>query len=169
MIKENFIFEGSIAARKIQRMAMEIAEANIGVDELVLAGIKDNGFFIAEKVAGYLAEVFGGRITVVGLEIDKKNIENNLNRSDYDFKNKIVILIDDVANSGRTMLYAMQPILAHFPKKIQTLALVERTYKKFPVHVDFVGLSVSTSRDEYIEVLVEDGELRGAVINSLEE
>ncbi len=168
MIKENYIFEKSTAARKIQRMAMEVAEANIGEHELVLAGIRDNGFFIAEKVAGYLAKVFGGKITVVGLEMDKKNIENNLQKSAYDFKNKIVILIDDVANSGRTMLYAMQPILAHFPKKIQTLALVERTYKKFPVHVDFVGLSVSTTRDEFIEVLVESREVTGAVIRSVE-
>lgn len=168
MIKENYIFEKSTAARKIQRMAMEVAESNIGEAELILAGIRDNGFYIAEKVAEYLAGIFKGKITVVGLTIDKKNIQNEIPQTDQDFKNKIVILIDDVANSGRTMLYAMQPILAHFPKKIQTLALVERTYKKFPVHVDFVGLSVSTSRDEFIEVLVENREVTGAVIRSVE-
>jgi len=79
-----------------------------------------------------------------------------------DFTGKTIILIDDVANSGRTMLYALKPLLDQHPKKIQTLALVERTHKSFPVDVDYVGLSVSTTTDEHIEVEVENGEVLGA-------
>jgi len=71
-------------------------------------------------------------------------------------------LIDDVANSGRTMLYALKPLLEKLPKKIQTLALVERTHKSFPVDVDYVGLSVSSTTDEHIVVEVEAGEVLGA-------
>ena len=82
-----------------------------------------------------------------------------------DFNDKAIILIDDVANSGRTMLYALKPLLQQLPQKIQTLALVERTHKSFPVDVDYVGLSVSTTADEHIVVEVENGEVMGAWMN----
>lgn len=146
---------------------MQVAEANIGEPELILAGIKNNGVFIANKIAAHLKDVYPGKVNVIALDIDKKNPGKTAIQTGNNFNDKIVVLIDDVANSGRTMLYAIEPMLADFPKKIQTLALVERTYKKFPVHLNFVGLSVSTSKNEYIEVLVENGEVTGAVINSI--
>jgi pyrimidine operon attenuation protein/uracil phosphoribosyltransferase len=94
--------------------------------------------------------------------MDKKNpLQISLNGA-IDFNEKNIILIDDVANSGRTMLYALKPLLEQLPRKIQTLALVERTHKSFPVDVDFVGFSVSTTLDEHILVEVEDGEVMGA-------
>ena len=71
-------------------------------------------------------------------------------------------MIDDVANSGKTMLYALKPLLDQYPKKIQTLALVERTHKTFPVQVDYIGMSVSTTLDEHIYVEVEKDEITGA-------
>ncbi|MBS1926097.1 MAG: phosphoribosyltransferase, partial [Bacteroidetes bacterium] len=77
-----------------------------------------------------------------------------------------VILIDDVANSGRTMSFALKLLLGFSPAEIQTLALVERTHKLFPVAVDYVGISVSSGRNEYIEVLIEKGEVQGAVLKS---
>ena len=99
---------------------------------------------------------------VLELSLDKKNpLAISLN-TDMDFTDKTILLIDDVANSGRTMLYALKPLLQQLPKKIQTLALVERTHKTFPVDVDYVGLSVSTAADEHIRVEVEDGEVMGA-------
>jgi pyrimidine operon attenuation protein/uracil phosphoribosyltransferase len=70
--------------------------------------------------------------------------------------------VDDVANSGRTMLYALKPLLEYLPQQIETLVLVERTYKKFPIAVDYVGLSVSTTAQENIVVKVENGEVLGA-------
>ena len=71
---------------------------------------------------------------------------------------------DDVANSGKTMLYAMKPFLAFHPKKIQTLALVERTHKKYPVKTDYVGLSVATTLQEHIFVDVESDTIKGAYL-----
>ena len=79
-----------------------------------------------------------------------------------DVSNKVVLLIDDVANSGRVMLYALQPLLQQFPRKIQTLALVERTHKSFPITLDYVGVSFSTTLNEHISVEVENGEILGA-------
>jgi pyrimidine operon attenuation protein/uracil phosphoribosyltransferase len=77
----------------------------------------------------------------------------------------VIILIDDVASSGKTMLYALKPFLEMQPKKIETLVLVERTHKTFPVKVDYVGLSVATTLQEHIYVEVTEGEITGAYMD----
>lgn len=143
-------------------MALEVAERNQESNELILVGIKENGIFIARKIAAYLQDVFKKDIIVVSLEIDKKNPGEIKLSENIDFNNKTILLTDDVANSGRTMLYALKPLLAQFPRQIQTLALVERTHKLFPVAVDYVGLSVSTTLQENIIVEVAAGEVLGA-------
>lgn len=142
-------------------MALEIAERNYAETEIILLGIKDNGTVIAQKIAAELQPVFKGSIAVFDLYIDKKQPAEITITPTADFNGKTVILVDDVANSGRTMLYALKPLLNQHPKKIQTLALVERTHKTFPVDVDYVGLSVSTTPDEHIYVDVENGEVTG--------
>jgi pyrimidine operon attenuation protein/uracil phosphoribosyltransferase len=75
------------------------------------------------------------------------------------------LLVDDVASSGKTMLYALKPFLQFHPKKIETLVLVERTHKQFPVHVDYVGMPVATTLEEHILVEVVDGVIVGAYMN----
>jgi pyrimidine operon attenuation protein/uracil phosphoribosyltransferase len=156
------ILSAAVAQKKLNRMALEIAERNYNEPEIVLLGIKEQGTVIAQKIAAGLSAVFKGNISVLDLHIDKKKPGNVTITPDADFNNKTVILVDDVANSGRTMLYALKPLLNQHPKKIQTLALVERTHKTFPVEVDYVGLSVSTNPNEHIYVDVENGEVAGA-------
>jgi pyrimidine operon attenuation protein/uracil phosphoribosyltransferase len=156
------ILSKEIAQKKLRRMAMEVAERNHDKDSLILIGIKENGMVIAQKIAGYLKEVFKGSIQLVSLSMDKKNPAEIILSEWPDFNAATVILIDDVANSGRTMLYALKPLLEQYPKSIQTLALVERTHKQFPVQVDYVGHSVSTTQDEMIIVEVSGGEVEGA-------
>jgi len=150
------------ADKKLRRMALQVAERNYENDSLVLIGIKENGIFIAYKIAGYLKEVFTGNVQVVDLWLDKKDPGEIKLSADINFNDKTILLIDDVANSGRTMLYALKPLLQQKPREIQTLALVERTHKKFPVAVDYVGLSISTTQQENIVVDVKDGEVMGA-------
>ena len=162
MSHSNSILTAEVAEKKISRMALEIAERNYSEPEIIFLGIKDNGTVIAAKIAAQLAKVFSGRISVLELYIDKKHPGAITITPSVDFNNKTVILVDDVANSGRTMLYALKPLLDQHPKRIQTLALVERTHKTFPVDVDYVGLSVSTTPDEHIYVDVENGEVTGA-------
>jgi len=145
-------------------MALEVAERNYAKDELILIGIKENGIFIAIKIASYLKENFKGVVKVLSLSLDKKNPSEISISEKTDFHDKTILLIDDVANSGKTMLYALKPLLKHHPKQIQTLALVERTHKQFPIAVDYVGLSLSTTLQENIVVEVEDGEVIGARI-----
>jgi pyrimidine operon attenuation protein/uracil phosphoribosyltransferase len=83
---------------------------------------------------------------------------------DIDFNNKIVLLVDDVTNSGRTLLYALKPLLNYYPKRIQTMSLVERMHKSFPLNIDYIGLSIATTLQEHIQVEVEDGNVSGAYI-----
>lgn len=160
------ILTAEVANKKLRRMALQVVEENYTETQLVLIGIKNNGTVIAEKISQYIKEVFTGEVLVLELSMDKKNpLEISLN-TNMDFNDKIIVLIDDVANSGRTMLYALKPLLQQLPKKIQTLALVERTHKTFPVDVDYVGFSVSTTADENIKVEVEGGEVVGAWMTS---
>lgn len=156
------ILTAEVANKKLRRMALQVVEDNYNAPQLILIGIKAHGTAIAEKIRQYLKEVFTGEVIVLELSMDKKNpLAISLN-ADMNFNDKTIVLIDDVANSGRTMLYALKPLLEQLPKKIQTLALVERTHKTFPVDVDYVGFSVSTTADEHISVEVENGEVLGA-------
>ena len=143
-------------------MALQVVEQNHTEKQLILIGIRAHGSVIAEKMSEYIREIFKGEVIVLELSMDKKNpLKIELNK-DMDLNGKTIILIDDVANSGRTMLYALKPLLEQLPKKIQTMALVERTHKTFPVDVDYVGFSVSTTADEHISVEVKGGEVVGA-------
>lgn len=160
--QKKYILTKEIADKKLRRMALEICERNAGESELLLIGIKESGIAVAEKICSYIKNAFTGTITVQALSIDKKLPADVEVSPQTDCNNKVVILIDDVANSGRTMLYALKPLLGAFPKKIQTLALVERTHKSFPVDIDYTGLSVSTGPDEHIYVEVINGEVYGA-------
>jgi pyrimidine operon attenuation protein / uracil phosphoribosyltransferase len=156
------ILDKHTADKKLRRMALEVAERNYENKELILIGIKENGIFIARKIEEYLLEVFTGFVRVLSLEIDKKNPGEIKLSEQIDFNDKNILLVDDVANSGRTMLYALKPLLQQYPRQIQTLALVERTHKQFPVAVNYIGLSVSTTLQENIVVDVEGGEIIGA-------
>ena len=159
------IMTAEVANKKLRRMALQVVEQNYNEAQLILIGIKTSGTVIAEKISQYLKEVFNGEVVILELSMDKKNPLNISIEPSIDLNDKIIILIDDVANSGRTMLYALKPLLNQLPKKIQTLALVERTHKSFPVDVDYVGFSVSTTLDEHILVEVADGEVMGAWLN----
>jgi pyrimidine operon attenuation protein/uracil phosphoribosyltransferase len=158
----HFILSKEIAYRKIQRMAYEIAEQNINETQVILAGIRNSGVIIARILLGYLKEVYKGKIILIEIAIDKKNPKNLSLSKEINFDGQNIIVIDDVANSGKTLLYAIKPFLDFYPKKIQTLVLVERSYKEFPVSPDYVGLSISTALTEKIIVETTKDEIEGA-------
>jgi len=162
MSSKKYILTAEVAEKKLRRMALEIVERNYSEAQLVLIGIKDHGTVIAKKISEFLKANFKGEIIVLELGLDKKHPAAVTLSQAMDFNDKTIVLIDDVANSGKTMLYALKPLLDHYPKKIQTLALVERTHKAFPVDMDYVGFSVSTTLDEHIYVEVIDEVVTGA-------
>jgi len=159
---KNFILSADTARKKMQRMAYEIVERNVDEQQIVIAGIKDSGVIIARKIKDFLKDIFKGEIIVIEISIDKKNPKSISIPAAFDFEDKVIILTDDVANTGKTLLYALNPFLDFYPKKIQTLVLVERSHKQFPVSPDYVGLSVSTALDEKIIVETEGDEILGA-------
>ena len=161
-MEKNYILGAEIAEKKLKRMAFEILENNYGETGFVLAGIRESGTVIAQVIQKLLNEIAGIKPELITVSLDKKNPkEVTLNRQP-DFHNQVIILIDDVSNSGKTLLYAIKPFLDLNPKKIQTLVLVERSHNAFPVKPDYVGLSVATTLQEHIYVEVEDGRVKGA-------
>ena len=143
-------------------MAYEIVENNLEEKQLILAGIRESGSVIAQAIQQLLQPISSLSTELISISLDKKSPgEITLSKS-MDFNNKVIIVIDDVANSGKTILYAMKPFLAYHPRKIQTLALVERTHKAYPVKTDYVGLSVATTLQEHIYVEVEGNVVKGA-------
>ena len=165
MAKEkNYILDQARAAKKLRRMAYEIIENNTGEQELVLAGIRESGTVMAKNIQKLLAEISNVRTDLFIVTLDKHFPTTVTLSKEGNFDNKIIIVIDDVAMSGKTLLYAMQPFLAFHPKKIQTLVLVERSHKAFPVKPDYVGLSIATTLQEHIYVEAEGEVIKGAYL-----
>jgi pyrimidine operon attenuation protein/uracil phosphoribosyltransferase len=150
---------------KLRRLALEIAERNINSEQIVLAGIEPNGVVMAGKLKELLKEWYAGKIDEISIELDKKNPGEIKLTPETDLTGKVVIIVDDVANSGKTLTYAIRPFLYTFPKQIQTLVLVDRTHKAFPVQPDYVGFRLATTLNDYINVEVEDGELVAACVD----
>ncbi|MEO6329228.1 MAG: phosphoribosyltransferase family protein [Ginsengibacter sp.] len=162
MSSKNYILTKEVAQKKLQRMAYEILERNTDENYIILAGIKENGLVIAKKMAALLKPIYKGKLDLMEIDIDKKNLSQITLSPEIDLNGKVIIVADDVVHGGRTLLYALKPILLFYPKKIQTLVLVERTHKAFPITADYVGLSVATTFEEHIFVEVEGEEIYGA-------
>ena len=162
-MEKNYILSPEVAEKKLRRMAFEILENNFGETEFILAGIRESGTVIAKTIQQLLKEIAAEINTeLITVSLDKRNPREVTLNPVPDFRNRVIILIDDVSNSGKTLLYAIKPFLDSSPKKIQTLVLVERSYKTFPVKPDYVGLSVATTLQEHIYVDVEGGRVKGA-------
>jgi len=161
---KKYILNQSSSLQKMERMAFEIWEQNMDESGIILAGVRNSGSVVAKAMKQLLEKLTPLQVQLISIQLDKKHPDEVTLSESVDFSNRVVVVVDDVANSGKTMLYALQPFLAHHPKKIQTLVLVERTHKAFPINSDFVGLSVSTTLQEHIYVEVEDDAVLGAYL-----
>ena len=161
-MNRNYILNEDTANRKLTRMAHEVIENNIDVSEIILAGIQSNGIVIARNIERILQDIRQVKIHTVTITLDKKNPGNVQLSAEVNFENATIIIIDDVTNSGKTLLYALKPFLSFHPRSIQTLVLVERTHTAFPVRPDYVGLSIATTLQEHIFVEVTNDKVLGA-------
>lgn len=144
--------------QKIKRMSYEILENNYDEKELIIIGISQNGSLLARYFTEYLHTISDVNIHTASVTIDKENLAAKSIQMDIEGKiinNKVVILVDDVAHSGKTLTYSMRPLLDHYPKKIQVAVLIDRKHKSFPVTPDYVGLSLSTTMKEHISVEIK--------------
>ena len=162
MPDKKYILDEATMGRKLRRMAYEIFENNIEEQELILAGIDDNGVVIAKEIQKMLADISDTKTEMISISLDKRFPKEIKLSRQINFNDKVIIIIDDVANSGKTLLYALKPFLEFHPKKIQILVLVERTHKAFSIKPDYVGLSLSTTFKEHIFVEVSNDRVTGA-------
>jgi pyrimidine operon attenuation protein/uracil phosphoribosyltransferase len=161
-VSKNCILSADAVKRKLRRMAFQIAEANADEESIIIAGIAGNGTVLAQKIINELKQIVDIPIDLITIQLSKKNPVDAVIQDQIDLTGKIIIVVDDVANTGRTLLYALHPLLKFLPKKIQTLVLVERSHKLFAVQPDYVGLSIATTLQEHIIVETEDDEITGA-------
>ena len=161
---KNNVLDKEAINRKIRRMALEIAEQNIDEKELIIAGITGNGEIVARCLVSELEKISSFQIKSITIQLNKKDPLEVSFQPAVEVGNKVIIVVDDVANTGRTMLYALKPFLTAHPKKIQTLVLVERSHKLFPIQTDYFGLSITTTLQEHIKVETEGDALTGAIL-----
>lgn len=167
MVSQNSILSAAAAQQKMHRMALELAE-NVAPStrSLILVGIRNNGVVIAHKIAALLAPYVQCSITILEALLNKEMPSTITYSAPAHFTGAHVVLVDDVSNSGKTLLYALKPLLDFYPVSIQTLVLVERMYRHYPVKPDYVGLSISTSLQDHIRVLVEGSEIVGVCVET---
>ena len=149
-------------AHKLKRIAYQIYEANISEQEVVIAGIKANGYIFAEKLKTAVEKISPIKVTLCKVTMDKKNPINSITTSlkPEAYQNKSLLLVDDVLHSGTTLIYAVKHFLEVPLKQFKTAVLVDRNHKKYPIKADYKGISLSTSINENVVVIFEQGNNR---------
>ncbi|MFK8105066.1 MAG: phosphoribosyltransferase family protein [Saprospiraceae bacterium] len=144
--------------QKIQRLAYQILEHNYREKEIILAGINNNGVHFAQLLYDRLQALSSVNIVMTTIQLNPASplaTEVTLDLPAKSIKNKVVIIVDDVANTGRTIFYAFKPLMEMLPKKVEVAVLVDRKHKSFPILVDYVGLSLATTIQEHIDVKIK--------------
>jgi len=155
---KNIILTDAEISHKTKRIAYQIYETFSSESEVILAGIASNGFVFAQKIAQELTQISDLKVTLCEVKINKQNPQETINTSlsVEAYENKGLVLIDDVLNSGTTLIYGVKHFLEVPLKKLKTAVLVDRNHKKYPVKADFKGISLSTSLLEHVQVVFDD-------------
>jgi pyrimidine operon attenuation protein / uracil phosphoribosyltransferase len=161
---KNYILDQAVAEKKLRRIALQIIENNADEKEIILAGIRESGSVVARNIQQMIAEISKIKTELIIITLDKKKPDTISLSKTIDFNDKVIIIVDDVANSGKTLLYAIKPFLDYHPRKIQSLVLVERSHNSFPVRPDYVGISIATTLQEHIYVEVDQEKVLGAYL-----
>ena len=157
---KNIILTDAEISHKTKRIAYQIYETFSSESEVILAGIASNGFVFAQKIAQELTQISDLKVTLCEVKINKQNPKDAIltSISKEEYENKGLVLIDDVLNSGTTLIYGVKHFLEVSLSKFKTAVLVDRNHKKYPVKADFKGISLSTSLQEHIHVVFDENE-----------
>ena len=160
------ILDSNQINQKILRLSWQVFEDNFSEKEIVLVGIGEQGLLIAEQVKFHLNTISKLKTTVFRIDVDRDKPFNKVSTelTENDYKNKVIILIDDVLHSGKTLTYAFKTFLDTSVKKMAVLVLIDRNHNTFPVKANYVGLSLSTTLKEYIEVVL-NGSNKGVYLS----
>jgi len=156
-MQQSIILTNEQIQNKTKRIAYQIYEANWNEKEIVVAGIHGNGYIFAKNIANIIENISSVKVLLVEVLMDKKKpiklISTDVSQDLY--KNKALILVDDVLNSGTTLMYGVKHFLEVPLKRFNTAVLVNRNHKKYPVKADFKGISLSTSMKEHVSIVFE--------------
>ena len=155
---KNKILNTNQIKKIVKRIAYQIHENNLEYPEIILIGVHKNGYTLAEKINKELKQISKSNIKLVSIKINKKNPIEEIEldcKKEY-LKNKVIVLVDDVLHTGKTLIYCVKHLLEITPKNFNTVVLIDRNHKKFPIKVDFKGISLSTFISDHVEVVFED-------------
>ncbi|WP_187263131.1 phosphoribosyltransferase family protein [Pontibacter beigongshangensis] len=165
--QQNQILNKAQIEQKIIRMAYEIYEQNFEEQELVLAGIHQTGYTLAEMLTRELQKISPIAVTLIRATIDKAapaGTPVQLDPETTDLQNKAVVIVDDVLNTGRILTYALAAILQYAPRKIEIATLVDRSHTLFPVAATYTGYSLATTLHDHISVVLQPDEVAAYLI-----
>jgi pyrimidine operon attenuation protein/uracil phosphoribosyltransferase len=166
---EKLIMDAGDIARAMMRIAHEILERNKGVKDLALVGIRTGGVHLAHRLVKHIHCIEGVLVPIGELDITLYRDDLALRKNQpilrktsvpFDMTNKVVVLVDDVLFTGRTIRAAMDGLMdLGRPEEIQLAVLVDRGHRQLPIKANYIGKNLPTSRDEEVQVLLdEDGE-----------
>ena len=157
-MKKSQILNSKAIDHKINRLAWQIYENNLKEKDVVIVGISGRGEILANLLSEVLNHISSIKIKLGVIHLDKDNPYNSqitTNLKEIDYSNKVVVLVDDVLNSGKTLIYASKYFLTTPLVKLSTVVLIERKHNLFPIKANYVGLSLATTLQQYITVSLE--------------
>ena len=160
------ILNTSKMIQKIKRISIEILERNLGEEEIYFLGINNSGYALAKDLSELNINTLKTHVVRIKVNASHPTSDEILleNVELSHLENKNIILVDDVANTGRTLFYAFAPLMNIIPKKLEVAVMVDREHKLFPVKVNYVGLSLATTLMENIQVDLSDVSTMNAIL-----
>tara|TARA_B100000965_G_scaffold309440_1_gene268651 strand:+ start:12 stop:497 length:486 start_codon:yes stop_codon:yes gene_type:complete len=155
----NVILNSNQIGQKIKRLSYELYENNLEEKKVILFGINSNGNILSNRIKKNLDNLFPVNIESYNLKIDVNN--STLNKLDLErdsLNGKVIIIVDDVLNSGKTIAYCINLILPFYPKKIEVAVLVDRSHKKFPILAKYSGVKLNTTINEHVKIDLKKNE-----------
>lgn len=160
------LMDEKMIKRTLMRISHEILERNKGTDDLVIVGIRSRGAHLAQRIAEMIEEIDGRKVPVGILDITLYRDDLTMiaacpvvhsTKIDFDINDKMIVLVDDVLFTGRTIRCALDELIdLGRPKNIQLAVLVDRGHRELPIRADYVGKNVPTTRSESVEVRLKE-------------
>ncbi|GAB3952256.1 phosphoribosyltransferase domain-containing protein [Spirosoma harenae] len=154
-------------SQKIRRIAFQIYENNFEETAVLLAGISGEGYVLAQALARELQTIAPFSVDLISLQLDKSQKAQPTVYHDCpvaDFIDKVIVVVDDVLYTGRTLAFSLQPFLSVPIRKLQVAVLVDRNHPRYPVAADYKGYELSTTLTEHVEVVLSDQERVGVYL-----
>ncbi len=153
--------------QKIRRIAFQIYETNFEESAILLAGVSGEGYVLAQALAVELQQIAPFQVELIRLELDKSQLAQPPVQTGHppaNYTDKVVIVVDDVLHTGRTLAFSLQPFLSVPVRKLQVAVLIDRNHPRYPVLADYKGYELSTTLTEHVEVVLNDADRIGVYL-----